>query len=285
MTDPALQSLIDAWLRARPEWAVAMPFLHGNDRDVLAALACLEQQWLESVYGIAESNVAVAKLSWWLEELDAARRGEPRHPLSKTLFADDRARAVEVARWTAPIEAGLRLRDVPPSADFAAQMALTEPFHGGLAALENSIWFGPNAPSARAERLATLTHLLDLLGRLDPPPHAGASALPMNLLARHKLSAGDLGNDSAGRRAALHDQLDAIAQAWHAAEDLAGPLSIFRSLSARADRAQLRRARRASDPAAVLAAGVPAAGSAAVFTAWRAARRWRGWINPQRAPT
>lgn len=285
MSDPALQSLIDAWLRARPEWIVAMPFLHGNDRDVLAALACLEQQWIESVYGIGESAVAVAKLSWWLEELDVARRGEARHPLSKTLFADGRAQALDAACWSAPIEAGLRLRDAPPSADFAAQMALTEPFHAGLAVLENGIWFGPDAPSARAQRHATLTHLLDLLGRLETPPHAGASALPMNLLARHNLSASDLGKDSPGRRAALHDQLDAMAQAWQAGEELPGPLSVFRSLSARADRAQLRRAQRASDPAAVLATGVPAAGSAAVFSAWRAARRWRGWINRQRAPT
>lgn len=285
MSDPALQSLIDAWLRARPEWLVAMPFLHGDDRDVLAALACLEQQWIESVYSIDESHVAVVKMSWWLEELSVARAGSPRHPLSKTLFADGRAHALDAARWNAPIEAGLRLRDVPPSADFAAQMALTAPFHGAMAAVENGVWFGADAPSARAERLATLAHLLDLLGRLEQTPIAGASALPMSLLARHDLNAGDLATDSPGRRAALHDQLDAIADAWDTADALDEPLSIFRSLSARADRAQLQRARRAPDPAAVLAAGVPATGSAAVFAAWRAARHWRGWKSRQRAPT
>ncbi|MDN5925191.1 MAG: phytoene synthase, partial [Xanthomonadales bacterium] len=94
MSDPALTSIVDAWLRARPEWALAMPYLHGGEHAALIALACLEQQWIESVYGIGETDVAVAKLSWWRQELDAARGGAAQHPLTKALFADERVLAI-----------------------------------------------------------------------------------------------------------------------------------------------------------------------------------------------
>ncbi|HET6633116.1 MAG TPA: phytoene synthase [Rhodanobacteraceae bacterium] len=277
MSDGAFESLVEAWRRARPELALALPYLRGAERQPRLALACLEQQWLETTYGVAENEVAAAKLGWWLEELEAARLGRARHPFTQVLFADDRARSLQMSLWQAPIQAALRLRDTPGgAADLAAQQARDAPLHEALARLETALWFGPGAPAGRAAAASGLGHRLAALARLPEAPHAGAGPLPMNLLARHQLQLGALAQDDPLLAAAVRDQLDALDCAWTRAQKLVGPLSLLRALAERADRRLLRQARRDRQPLRRLSLGPRRAGLGDALAAWRLARAVRG---------
>jgi phytoene synthase len=271
VNDAAFASHVEDWRRRRPELALALPYLDPAEHDALTALACIEQQWLDAVYGIGESRVAEAKLAWWAEEIARARHDDARHPLGVALFALPRARALPESLWSAPLTAGMARREASPAADFAQQLHAAETFHAALARLENAIWFGAGTEAARATRLSVLGHLLDALSRFDT---GAADALPMNLLARHALDRNALATESTARDAAVRDQLSQLQSAHADAASLPGPVTLFRSLAANADLARLRRALRARRPLAALA--VPAhPGPAMAWQAWRAARRLR----------
>lgn len=274
MSDAGFQSFLDKWLAAEPAQAIAPGYLDAAERDACCALACLEHELIAATYGIREPQVAAVKLNWWGEELARARQGEPLHPLTQALFADARAAALPAELYVAPVTAALAQLGQDGVADFDAQLAAAERFHGALAALETAFWFGAQAPSARAARLAALGHLGAALAWLDAEGTHEHLPLPMALLARHQLTREGLLQPSAARDAALRDQLRALTQALEAAQRLPGPLSLFRSLRARQDRARLAGALRAADPLAALRAPQrPRLGDA--FHLWRAARARR----------
>ncbi|MCE5234035.1 MAG: phytoene synthase [Xanthomonadaceae bacterium] len=274
MSDSGFESFLGKWLTAEPGQAIALGYLGAAQRDACCALACLEHELIAATYGIREPHVAAVKLNWWGEELARARQGEALHPLTQALFADARAAALPAALYVAPVTAALERLGQGSVPDFDAQLAAAERFHGALAALETAFWYGPEAAPARAARLAALGHLGAALASLDAEGGHERLPLPMALLARHQLTREDLTRPSAARSAALRDQVRALAAAMDAARRLPGPLSLFRSLRARGDRAVLARAQRAADPLAALRAPTrPGLGDA--FHLWRAARVWR----------
>lgn len=271
----ALHSYIDKWLALQPAQRIALAFVDPARHPGHIALAALEQEWLGAAYGIREPHVAMAKLHWWVEELSNASSGGARHPLTQLLFDDARAARIGSERWLAPVLAAMAQLEEGTAADFNAQLAAAAPLHGALAALETAWWYGEAASPERAARLATLSHLLHALRRLDEDAERDRLPLPMASLARHGLSREQLRRPGAARDAAIKAQLGDLANAWRDAARLAGPLSVFRALESREGEALARRAAGADAPLAVLQRGSPAGGLAATFAAWRAARRWQ----------
>lgn len=271
MNTGAFDSQIADWRQRRPELALAASYVDVGRRDGLVAFAAIRQQWQDDV--IAGIDVLGSKLAWWTEEIARARRGEARHPLAATLFERDEARSLPQHLWLAPIDAALGQGDVPPASDFAAQLDAAAPFPAALAALETALWFGLAADSTRARHIALLGCLLDALSRLGGTM-TGNAALPMNLLARHALHRDSLGNESAARDAAVHDQLVDLQSAFADAMSLPGPLSLFASAAVSVDRRRIREALAAPRPLPVLAR-TARPGFSLAWKLWREARGLR----------
>ncbi|WP_267223062.1 squalene/phytoene synthase family protein [Dyella silvae] len=275
MSDSALQSYIDKWLAVQPQQRIALAFVDQNNYPGHIALAALEQELLAAAYGIREPQVAAGKLNWWAEELSGAAASGGRHPLTQVLFDDDRAHVLPGEQWVAPVLAAMAQLEEGTAADFPAQLAASSLLHGAIASLETAWWFGEGTASERAARVATLSHLLFSLLRLEEDADRDRLALPMSRLARYGLSRNELRSASPARNDAIRAQLDDLDAAWREAERLPGPLSAFRGLESRYGRALVAQARKAANPLDVLRKGQGRQGPGVVWQAWQAARAWR----------
>lgn len=271
----ALHSYIDKWLAVQPQQRIALTFVDPAQYPGHIALAALEQELLAAAYGIREPQVAAAKLNWWAEELAGASASGGRHPLTQVLFDDDRAHAISGERWLAPVLAAMAQLEEGTAADFAAQLAAATQLHGALAALETAWWYGDGVSSERAARVATLSHLLHALLRLEEDAERDRLPLPMARLARYSLSRSQLHKTSAGREDAIRAQLSDLCRAWRESERLPGPLSVFRGLESRHGSRMALRAAKAADPLAALRKGQVWQGPSVAWRAWQAARAWR----------
>ena len=270
-----LQSYVDKWLAVQPRQRIALAFVDGARYPGHIALAALEQELLSAAYGIREPQVAAVKLNWWAEELSGAAASGGRHPLTQVLFDDERAQRVPAERWLAPVLAGMAQLEEGTAADFEAQLAAGGQLHGALAALETAWWYGEAASSDKAARVATLSHLLFALLRVEEDADRDRLPLPMARMARYGLSRTDLRKDTPAREQALRAQLGELAAAWRDGAQLPGPLSVFRALESDTGRALARRAAKATDPLATLRAGLSRSGFGTAWQAWRAARQWQ----------
>lgn len=270
-----LQSYVDKWLAVQPRQRIALAFVDPARYPGHVALAALEQELLSAAYGIREPQVAAVKLNWWAEELSGAPASGGRHPLTQVLFDDERAHAVSAEHWLAPVLAAMAQLEEGTAADFDAQVNAGGQLHGALAALETAWWYGSSASSVRAARVATLSHLLFALLRVEEDADRDRLPLPMARLARFGLSRAELRGDHPAREQAIRAQLQDLATAWREAERLPGPLSVFRSLESDAGQSLAGRAGKAVDPLATLRAGQGRSGPSTAWQAWRAARRWR----------
>jgi phytoene synthase len=271
----ALQSYVDKWLAVQPQQRMALVFVEPNKYPGHIALAALEQELLSAAYGIREPHVAATKLNWWAEELNGAASSGGRHPLTRVLFDDERAHAMPPQRWLAPVLAAMAQLEEGTAVDFAAQLSAASALHGALAELETAWWFGEAASSARAARVATLSHLLFALRRLQDDADRDRLPLPMARLARFGLSRTGLRQGSEARDEAVKAQLADLRAAWNEAARLDGPLSVFRAIEAGEGERLARKAARAGAPLEVLQKGLPDSGFLATLRAWRAARGWR----------
>ena len=271
----ALQSYVDKWLAVQPQQRVALVFVDPSKYPGHIALAALEQELLSATYGIREPHVAATKLNWWAEELGGASASGGRHPLTRVLFDDERAHAMPQERWLAPVLAAMAQLEEGTAADFAAQLNAASALHGALAELETAWWYGETASPARAARLATLSHLLYALRRLQDDAERDRLALPMARLARFGLSRDGLRQPGEARSQAIKAQLDDLRRAWGEASRLDGPLSVFRALEASQGERLVRNAVGAQEPLHVLQQGAPDRGLLATLRAWRAARHWQ----------
>lgn len=279
MSDAALQSYIDKWLAVQPQQRIALAFVDQKTYPGHIALAALEQEWLAAAYGIREPQVAATKLNWWAEELSGAAASGGRHPLTHVLFDDERAHALSADRWVAPVLAAMAQLEEGTAADFPSQLTAASQLHGAVAALETAWWFGDEASAERATRVATLSHLLHALLRLEEDADRDRLPLPMARLARHGLSRHDLRTPGAAREEAIRAQLDDLHAAWREADQRPGPLSAFRGLESRHGQALVAKAHKAADPLDVLRKGQARQGPGVVWQAWQAARAWRKRVD------
>jgi len=271
----ALQSYIDKWLAVQPQQRMALVFVDPGKYPGHVALAVLEQELLSAAYGIREPHVAATKLNWWAEELSGAAASGGRHPLTRVLFDDERAHALPQERWLAPVLAAMAQLEEGTAVDFAAQLNAASALHGALAELETAWWYGQATSFARAARLATLSHLLYALRRLQDDAERDRLPLPMARLARFSLNRSSLRERSDARDQAIKAQLDDLKTAWTEAARLDGPLSVFRALEAGQGERLVRKAARAGEPLAVLQQGGSDRGFLTTLRAWQAARHWQ----------
>ncbi|GLQ46796.1 hypothetical protein GCM10007862_18470 [Dyella lipolytica] len=275
----ALQSYVDKWLAVQPQQRMALVFVEPDKYPGHVALAALEQELLSAAYGIREPQVAATKLNWWAEELSGAASSGGRHPLTRVLFDDERAHAMPQERWLAPVLAAMAQLEEGTAVDFPAQLTAASALHGALATLETAWWYGEAASPVRATRVATLSHLLYALRRLQDDAERDRLPLPMARLARFSLSRTGLRERSEARDQAIKAQLDDLQSTWRDAADLPGPLSVFRALEAGQGERLVRKAARAGEPLVVLQQGAPDVGFWATFRAWQAARHWRKHLD------
>lgn len=275
----ALQSYIDKWLSVQPQQRVALVFVDPNKYPGHVALAAWEQELLSAAYGIREPQVALTKLNWWAEELSSAHETGGRHPLTRVLFDDERAHAISKERWVAPVLAAMAQLEEGTAVDFAAQLNAASALHGAFAEVETNWWYGDAASPARAARIATLSHLLYALRRLQDDAERDRLPLPMSRLARFNLSRAGLRDRSDAHDQAVKAQLGDLQSSWDEAGRLAGPLSVFRALEGGQGERLARKATRASDPLAALQKGAPEGGFMATFRAWNAARHWQMQVS------
>jgi phytoene synthase len=273
VSDGALGDYLSSWREADPRRAHAWLFLGRSERIRYGACAALLHEWRKAVREVSEPQVAMAKLGWWREELQRAAEGGARHPLTQSLFADARLRALPLSCWTAVVDAALLLVAAPPSADFAAQRRVIAPLAATTAELETRVWFGPSVDVARAAEVTALASLLADLRALAIEVVRGRSPLPMNLLARHGLTIGELATEARAPRMALRDYARILREALAEAATMPGPLTLFRAVELRHDLQDLERAASAEDPLAALRPRRPGFGD--LLKTWRAARTWR----------
>jgi phytoene synthase len=267
-----LASFAAKWSAARPEFALARTFVDADTRDAYSAFACIAFELEHAAFGIREAQPAAIKLQWWAEEMQRAASGAPRHPL--TIALGDRIGPL--ADWHAAIVGAFAQRDAEPAADIDAWLAHAERFFTSVGVIEASLFGGDATAIARASSLA---RALRETAALPIALRDGKLPLPLDVLARHRLSRGDLSNASPARRAAVGAWIAAIAAAMDViarrkppANASAGPL---RAAMAAADAARTLDASKADDPVAALDAGLSRLSTGAVWRAWRAARRSR----------
>lgn len=266
--DSALASFVAKWMQMRPELDLAQRFLAPVTRARRLAFLCLVQELEHTALGIAEAQPALLKLQWWAEELGQAGAGEASHPLTIVLAADLARVQVPAEAWHAAIAGALALREADPAPDLETLLTAHEGLHGPLAQIEASL-FAPLDPVALA-RARALAAIVRDSANLAVALGAGRLPLPLDHLARHRLSRGDLGVRSAARDEALRawwrelrgggDALDAR----HVGPAAAATLS--------ADHWRLGKAAQAADPAVALPALLARVPLRATLAAWRARR-------------
>lgn len=265
-----LASFEAKWSQASPEFALAQRFVQ-NDRDAKLAFACLVFEIEHAAFGIREAQPAAIKLQWWAEELMRAGKGEARHPLTQALGARIASSAVSPMFWQQAIVAALAQRDPEPAADTAAWLDAYAPLYAPLGAIESTL-FGSEA-DATARTLALLRALRETAA-LPVALRDGKLPLPLDRLARFRLSRGDLATASPERAQALREQLRDLAGRIRA-EVASGTLGVVRAAMAAADAARAKAASKSAEPLAALDAVLGRLSMPAVWSAWRAARRSR----------
>lgn len=282
MSDGAFDDYLSAWRDADPQRAYAWLFLRPAERIRYGGSAALVHEWRKTLREVREPQVAVAKLGWWREELQRAADGEPRHPLTQALFADQWVRAVPLSCWTAVVDASLLLVAAPPPADFDVQRHAIAPLSAAVAELETRLWFSPSADPARAAAVTAIANLVADLRALPSEAERGRSPLPMNLLARHGLGIEQVAVDGPAQRAAVRDYAQLLGDALADVATMTGPLTLFRALALQRDLQDVARSAKAENPLAVLRA--PATGFGTLLKTWRAARTWRAVAHSEANP-
>lgn len=267
--DAPLASFEAKWTAAYPELALALTFVPAAQRTARSALACIGHELEHAAYGIREAQPAALKLQWWAEEFARARRGEARHPLTRVLAGDVRFAEVALDEWHAAIVGAHAQRDPEPAADTNALLRGYEALQVPLARIE-SIVFGPLDAESLA-RVRAVSRALRETASLGDALRDGRLPLPLDVLARHRLSRGDLAHATPARCAALRDGLHALLKsidtlAWLDA-------GVPGAASACADRWRLARAADAPDPAVALPPLFGRLPLRATLACWRAGRR------------
>lgn len=270
-TDTAFASFERKWLDAQPEQALVAVFLRPADRERARAFGSLIHELEQTAFGVREPQVAAAKLAWWQQELVAASKGTARHPITRKIFLDARARTLDAGRWAALVDGALARIETSAASTFNELFTTFATFYGPVAQVESALLCGASVSDEANARLWTISHLLGSIVSLeheqDCPPF-----IPMALLARHGLSRADLSHASPARTALLGDYLDVLIGEIIAASGVAGAGSLGRRVRIRLDLELALKARRSADPLKYLTNNPYASRWRGLWVAWREAR-------------
>jgi phytoene synthase len=288
LPDAPLASFETKWTQARPELGLALKFVTEHERAAQGAFACLVCELEHAAFGIREAQPAAIKLQWWGEEFARAGRSEARHPLTQALQSWPGFTAIPLTQWYEVISGAFEQRDPQPAATGAILLDHYARLYGPLGAIEATL-FGANATATSGA--LTVARVLRETTALPQTLQNGRLPLPMDVLARHRLSRGDLMAVSAARNEALREwllklaaeqlglvalaRLPASAEPGAAGRGSTPQLSALRSAMSAADGKRVIRAAHQQDPLAALTLALDRLSFRAVWAAWRAARRSR----------
>jgi phytoene/squalene synthetase len=255
----AQDHFVAKWHAREPEMALAEVFCPPDQRPRFRAWGALLHELREAAFELSDPRVTATKLSWWAEELLLLGGGKGRHPLAPALAAPGLPWAALAAALLAAVDESGR------PGDPAQALAQLRPLAAAIAAVEARL-FAPAADAADATP-ALVDAVIDsvavnlLLQRLPQGLASEDQArLPMNLLARHGLTAAQV---AAGQGEALLRDWAAALLAAQPARLRGAPL--WRRLRHGYDRVRLQR----------LAGGrgfAPSAPALSVWRGWRIAR-------------
>jgi phytoene synthase len=269
-----LASFEAKWSQAYPEFGLALRFMHGPERDEQSAFACLVFELEHAAFAIREMQPAAIKLQWWAEEFARTANGAARHPLTQTLAARIVTAGIPGAQWQAVVIGALEQRDPEPAADDAALLDHYARLYARLGAIEASL-FGTNASAIAG--VLTIRRALREAAALPIALQDGKLPLPLDLLAAHRLSRGDLAAASPERDDALRHwfrRLGTEMLGLVKTQDITQrPLGVLRATMAAADAKRAHRAARARKPLATMNSLLGRLSVPVVWSAWRAARR------------
>jgi hypothetical protein len=213
-------SFVDKLEQAYPELRITGPLLT-RQAPALLAFEAIAHELLQATLHLPDTTAAIGKLQWWSEELQRYGAGEARHPLTRHLGTRPAVVPVTADALVPLLALAARRHDAPPPADIAAQLAACEPAFLGVERLRvNLLGSSPAAISPQA-RLGALSHLLRQLARLPLDGNDDASAVPMQLLARHQMNRAALIQPGSARDDLVREQSAAIGASLAA---LAGPM-------------------------------------------------------------
>ena len=257
------------WLDAYPELGIALRFIDPGQRDARLALDCIGREIELAATHIRETDVATRKLDWWLDELDALAAGRPRHPLTRAHGLAPALAAVPASAWRSIVSAALHLREPPPSASLDDLLVGSRRLQRGLADVAAQA-FGDDAADAVAEARSLSSAFRDALAPAEALS-GGRLPLPLDTLARHRLTRVDLAAPGAARDAALREHLDAIASRMAGID--AHRLPVLAATCLHVERWRCRRASRQPAPSTQ---GLDRMPLGTAWAAWRASRTRRG---------
>jgi len=270
MLTPGFAEFEQKWLDAWPENRVVAVFLEPAQRRRSHAFGALVHELSRAAFQVREPQVAATKLEWWRQELSAAAFGNPRHPITQELFADDIARESDPALWPALGEGALAQLDQPGAGTLAALIEQLEPFHGAVAAAESALLLGGSGSPEANAALWTFSHLLHELPTLANAE--GRLPLPLGLLARHGLARADLAQPSPARTRLLKDFLDELVLEINGALGVASARTLRMRTRVRLDRRLIAAALKSVDPLPYLTTHARPGYWPSLWAAWREAR-------------
>ncbi|MFI4970486.1 MAG: squalene/phytoene synthase family protein [Lysobacterales bacterium] len=277
-----LASFEAKWAAAHPEFGLALRFVPAGQRVAQSAFACLVYELEHAAFGIREAQPAAIKLQWWGEEFARAGKHEARHPLTQALAEHPGFAAIPLVRWYEVIAGALAQRDPEPAADGESLIDHYAQLYAPLGVIEAELFGGDAKTTAGALSLA---RALRETASLSSTLRNGTLPLPLDLLARYRLARGDLAEASPARCEALREWLRRLAGEMRGllmirvAIPEGVRLGVLRSAMIAADRTRALQAARASDPLAAMTVALDRLSFAAVWAAWRAARRSRWWAQ------
>jgi 15-cis-phytoene synthase len=269
MSADALASFEAKWALAHPELPLALRFAQPSIRPLISAFACLSYELGHAAFHIAEPDVATTKLQWWAQELSGLSSGRVRHPLTALISEHASRHGLAFGEWTAVVAGAFSQRESAPASTLDELLAAYRRFYLPLAEIEATLFERPHA--GNFARAAILSRALDEVIRLPETLARDRLPLPLDLLARHQLSRGDLGCSGDKREDALREHLATLAQAMQAV-DRQG-LSTLHGIRLHADQLRCRRASKAADPLAESARNLDRLPLSSAWIGWRAARR------------
>jgi phytoene synthase len=266
----AFASFERKWLDANPEQSAVLVFLPPAQRDCARAFGSLIHELTQTAFGVRETQVAIAKLHWWQQELTGAAAGNPRHPISLELFRDSRVAAIESDLWRALTEGAIAQLDASSPATFDQLLASLSGFFGPVASIETRLVENGASQTDAIAQLWTCAHLMHSVEDLSQ--FADRATLPLDLLARHGASRAEMLQPSAKRAAVLTDFVASVRDTITKNQRLSTQASLGTRVRARVDRWLVDHAVRADDPAQYLSRHARNLRWRSLWWAWREAR-------------
>lgn len=270
----AAASFIDKWCASNPELAIALRFLPAGLRQRSGVLAAIEREIVHAAATIGSDEVAATKLGWWHDELTRSARGEARHPLTQAL-AIEPASAGSLPAWRELVPAALVVRARETASRIDDLLAAWLPLYRASATIESALSPVPLDIDAAA-RASALSHLLRDVARIDELLAQGQLPLPLDVMARHRLSRDTLRGDSPPRRLALADACRALADEMAALLAASPRLGLVRHAGLVVDRRRAAVAARSDDPSVTLSVALQRTPLRSVWSIWRVAQRDAG---------